>query len=321
MGDTSGRIGGRHVSRTEVALKPEMIRRAPLAAGTLAALFVAVLAIAGTYANPGLLIETHELARLLGIPGIRIVDLRGDGPRGDVAYRAGHISGAVYVVARDLDDAGANAQGVPISPDKAGALFGRLGIDGDTTVIAYDDAGSVLAARLFFVLEYYGHTKTRLLNGGLRKWQREGRALTTEIPTVEPRRFEPRARRDLIATAEEVHASLGKEEVCLIDARSPEEYGGRDVRAKRGGHIPGAGNVDWIATLNPDHTFKSAEALRAMFEAAGVRPDRQIITYCQSGMRSAHGYFVLRLLGYAKVKNYDGSWNEWGNDPTRPVAR
>ncbi|MGH7322943.1 MAG: sulfurtransferase [Candidatus Rokuibacteriota bacterium] len=305
----------------EVALKPGTIPRAPLVAGALAAVLVAVLAMAGTYANPELLIETPELARVLGTPGIRIVDLRGDGTRGDIAYRAAHIPGAVHVVARDLDESGANAQGFPIPPDSAGALFGRLGIDGDTTVIAYDDAGSVLAARLFFVLEYYGHTKTRILNGGLRKWQREGRALTTEIPSVAPKRFVPQARRDLIATAEEVHASLGKEEVCLIDARSPEEYAGRDVRAKRGGHIPGAGNVDWIATLNPDHTFRSAEALRAIFEAAGVRPDRQIITYCQSGMRSAHDYFVLRLLGYAKVKNYDGSWNEWGNDPTRPVAK
>jgi thiosulfate/3-mercaptopyruvate sulfurtransferase len=188
-------------------------------------------------------------------------------------------------------------------------------------VIAYDDAGSQLAARLFFVLEYYGHTRIRVLNGGLAKWRREGRPLTTEVSRVGPRRFVPRARRDVLATAEEVKAGLGKSEVCLIDARSPEEYAGKDVRARRGGRIPGAENVDWRATLNPDETFKSADALRAIFEAAGVRPDRQIITYCQSGTRSAHDYLALRLLGYARIKNYDGSWNEWGNDPNLPVQK
>jgi len=291
------------------------------AASGVAVLLVAMLAGAAPYANPQLLIETDELAQALWAPGVRLVDLRGDAAQGEAAYRAAHIPGAVHLAARELDDAKANAEGLPIRPEMAAALFGRLGIDHDTTVIAYDDVGSVLAARLFFVLEYYGHTRTRLLNGGLGKWRREGRPLTAEVPVVETKRFVPRPRRDLVATAEEVKASLGKEEVCLIDARSPGEFAGTDVRAKRGGRIPGAQNVDWTTTLNPDQTFKSAAALRAIFEAAGVRPDRQIITYCQSGVRSAHDYFTLRLLGYAKIKNYDGSWNEWGNDPALPLAR
>jgi thiosulfate/3-mercaptopyruvate sulfurtransferase len=289
-------------------------------AATLALLLPAVAA-ATPYANPGLLVETDELARLLGAPGVRIVDLRGDAGGGGAAYRAGHVPGAVYLSSRELDDARANAEGFPIRPAKAVALFGGLGIDHDTTVIAYDDAGSLAAARLFFVLEYYGHTRTRVLNGGLAKWRREGRPLSREVPPVEAKRFQPRARRELIATAGEVKAGLDKQEVCLIDARSPEEYAGTDVRAGRGGRIPGAANVDWTSTLNPDQTFKSADALTAIFEAAGVRPDRQIVTYCQSGTRAAHDYFALRLLGYAKIKNYDGSWNEWGNDPALPAAR
>ena len=287
----------------------------------LAALLLAPAASAAPYANPQLLIGTDELARFLGTPGVRIVDLRSDPEKGQAAYRAGHVPGAQYLSPRELDDARANAEGLPIRPEKAAALFGGLGIDHDTTVVAYDDAGGVYAARLFFVLEYYGHTRTRVLNGGLAKWQREGRPLTQNAPKVEAKRFVPQARRDLVATADDVKASLGKEEVCLLDARSPDEYAGKDVRAKRGGHIPGARNVDWVNTLNPDQTVKPAEALRAMFEAAGIMPDRQIVAYCQSGVRAAHAYLVLRLLGYAKVKNYDGSWNEWGNDPSLPLAR
>lgn len=295
----------------------------PLAvlAAALAVLAGGPTASAGQYANPQLLIETTELARVLGQAGLRLVDLRGDAAQGEAAYRAVHLPGAVHVAAGELDDPRANAEGLPIRAEAAALLFGRLGIDHDTTVIAYDDAGSVLAARLFFVLEYYGHTRARILNGGLGKWQREALPTTSRIPAVEAKRFVPRARRDLVATAAEVKASLGKEEVCLLDARSPAEFTGADVRARRGGHIPGARNVDWVTTLNADQTFRSADALRALFEAAGVRPERQIVTYCQSGVRAAHQYFVLRLLGYTRIKNYDGSWSEWGNDPARPLAR
>jgi thiosulfate/3-mercaptopyruvate sulfurtransferase len=265
-------------------------------------------------------VETEELARMLGAPGVRIVDVRSGSP-GTVAYRAGHVPGAAYVDGGELDDPAANADGLPIRPEAAAALFGRLGIDHATTVVAYDDAGGVPAARLFFVLEYFGHARVRVLNGGLAKWRREGRPLETTAPVIVPRRFEPRPRRELIATAAEVRAGLGRADVSLIDARSPPEFAGTDVRAPRGGHIPGAANLDWTATVNPDGTVKDAETLRALFEGAGVRSERTAVVYCQSGSRSSRDYLALRLLGHPRIRNYDGSWMEWASTPALPVER
>jgi thiosulfate/3-mercaptopyruvate sulfurtransferase len=288
-------------------------------AGVLLAVAAAVGA-AGGYANPQLLAETDEVARLRDAPGVRIVDVRGGLP-GLVAYRVGHVPGAAYLDAGQLDDPAANAEGLPIRPEAAAAVFGGLGIDRDTTVVAYDDSGGLFAARLLFVLEFYGHERVRVLNGGLAKWRREGRSLESAAPTITPRRFEPRPRRELVLTAAEVRAALGKPDACLIDARSPAEFSGADQASARGGHIPGAANVEWTSTLNPDGTFKDADALRALFERGGVRPDRTAVVYCHSGVRAAHDYLALRLLGHTRIRNYDGSWMEWARTPGLPVER
>jgi thiosulfate/3-mercaptopyruvate sulfurtransferase len=264
-----------------------------LAALNVAAHGAGSSAAAGRYANPQLLAETEEVARALVDPSARVVDVRG-GMIGRAAYRAGHVPGAVYLDASELDDPAANAEGLPIRPEAA--------------------------ASLFFVLEYSGHERVRVMNGGLAKWRREGRPLELAAPAITPRRFEPRARRELVATAPEVHASLRRPEACLIDARTPAEFAGAG-RGAREGHIPGAANVEWTSTLNADGTFKDADALRALFAAAGLAPDRTAIVYCTSGTRASHAYLALRLLGHARIRNYDGSWKEWATTPALPVTK
>lgn len=273
---------------------------------------------AGGYANSQLLIEAQELAARLNDPDLRIVDLRTE-----EAYHQGHIPGAVHLDPRSLDDLEMNKQGFPLSKEKAETIFGALGIDGRTRVVAYDDTGGLFAARLFYVLEFFGHQQVQLLNGGIGQWIREGHPQTSEVPKVRPKSFVARENPDVIATAEWVKAHLGNPKVCLVDARSPQEYRGEDLRSnRRGGHIPGAVNIDWRETLDPETlVFKPAEELRRLFEASGATKEREIVTYCQSGYRAAHNYFVARLLGYEKVRNYDGSWQEWGNDPALPLER
>ncbi|MGH7411161.1 MAG: sulfurtransferase [Candidatus Methylomirabilis sp.] len=282
----------------------------------IAPLVPALAFAASDYANPQLLIETAELARRLGEEGLRIVDVRTE-----KEYASGHIPGAVHVSFHALDDLAANRQGLPIPKAKAEEILGGLGIDGTTKVVAYDGPKNPFgAARLFYILEFFGHDKIQVLNGGFAKWVQEGRPLSTEVLTPVKATFVARPRQELLATADQVRASLKDPKVCLLDARSAEEYTGEDVRASRGGRIPGAVNVDYLRTIRPDnHTFKSAEELQRMFKAAGATPDRETITYCHTGGRSAHDYFVLRLLGYERVKNYDGSWAEWGNSDTLPI--
>jgi thiosulfate/3-mercaptopyruvate sulfurtransferase len=273
-------------------------------------------AAASGYANPQLLIETEELAPRLGEAGLRIVDTRSK-----EEYAKGHIPGALNLRWQALDDLEANKQGLPIAASKAEELFSGLGIGGDTSVVAYDGPKNPFgAARLFYVLEFFGHSKVRVLNGGFAKWGQEGRSVSTEAPKPAKGVFVARPRPELLATAEQVRARLGEPTVCLLDARSDAEYSGKDVRASRGGRIPGAVNVDYLRTIRPDdHTLRSAEELRRIFEAAGATPDRETITYCHTGGRAAHDYFVLRLLGYQRLKNYDGSWAEWGDSDALPV--
>lgn len=276
------------------------------------------------FANPQLLAQTQEVADHLGDPQQRLVDLRlAADPAGREAYGKGHIPGAVYVTRRELDDVEANRQGFPIPPAKAEALFGKLGIDETVQVVAYDDAGGLLAARLVYVLHFFGHTKASVLNGGITKWTKEKRALATDEPAVRPRRFVAKPNPGLIVTADWLKKNLREKSFVLVDSRTPEEYAGtnEDPDIKGKGHIPGAVNLNWASTITEEKTFKTPQELKKLFAGAGATEGKPVITYCRTGVRSAHNWLVAKLLGFADVRNYDGSWIDWGNDPTAPVER
>ena len=276
------------------------------------------------FTNPSLLAETKEVTDHLGDPQQRLVDLRLKAdPEGREAYKKGHIPGAVYATWRELDDVPSNRQGFPIPLAKAEALFSRLGIDEKVHVVAYDDTGGMLASRLVYVLHFFGHTKASVLNGGITKWTKEGRPLATDEPKVAPRKFAAKPNPDLIVTADWLKKNLKNKPFALVDSRSAAEYAGtnEDPDIKGKGHIPGAAHLDWASTITEEKTLKSPEELKKLFAAAGAKPGTPVVTYCRTGVRGAHNWLVAKLLGIADVRNYDGSWVDWGNDPSAPVDR
>ena len=277
-------------------------------------LFVAPPAFA---AEPGLLVDTGWLSAHLHDANLRIVDMVTEAE----AYQKAHLPGAVYLNVNDAR-VGVPAGGFRLpTEDEAARLLGALGIGPDTRVVIYDDTGGLHAARLFFTLDVFGHAKASLLDGGIQAWQRAKLPVTTEIPKIARTDYRPRLRTELVASAEWVRDRLNDPAIALVDARTPAEYAGKDVRAKRGGHIPGAVNIDWRENLRPDGTFKPVDELRRMYVAKAVTPDKTAVTYCQTHHRAAHSYFVLRLLGYPRVVGYDRSWIEWGNRDDLPIAQ
>lgn len=269
------------------------------------------------YSRPELLVETAQLQKLLGDPALVIVDLRKK-----EAYDAGHIPGAVWYDTAFLKDP--DEKLYVINEKLFAEKVGEVGIDTTKKVVAYDDGNGLWATRFWWVMWYYGHEGS-VLNGGFAKWQKDGLAVSKEAPAVTKAVFKPTVNDQVICALDYVEAKSETPDpnVVILDVRSPAEYTGADVRAAKGGHVPNAVNLDWTRSLTESQpqVWKPAAELRKQFEEAGIKPGAEVITYCQTGVRAAHSLFTLRLLGYDGLKNFDGSWQEWGNNKDTKVAR
>ena len=287
------------------------------------------------YANPNALVETQWVASRLRDPAIRILEISVD----PTSFQQGHIPGAV---ALDwFQDLEADPVRDIASRTKMERILGEVGVTGTTPVVLYGDNHNWFAAYAYWLLKYYGHRDARILNGGREKWITEGRPMTREAAKFAPVVYkgeEPntgiRALREyVIALVNAASRSLldtGRMQRYLVDVRSPKEFSGELLApphlpqegAYRGGHIPGAVNIPWEEAVAPDGTFKSRDELRKLYEERRITADKEIIVYCRIGERSAHTWFVLtELLGYPNVRNYDGSWIEYGNLIGVPIEK
>jgi thiosulfate/3-mercaptopyruvate sulfurtransferase len=235
------------------------------------------------------------------------------------AYTAGHVPGALHidlwgVSLPDTDPAPLNAFMWMIEH-----VLQIHGVTNGVPVVVYDERSGVRAARAFWFLEYFGHPSVRLLDGGFGAWTRAGLPVSRDAAPPPASGWTGKRESHTIATWREVKAAIGSNGFVILDTRSDGEYCGTTIRAKRGGAVPGAVHIEWAQNLGQDGAFKPAGELREMYERVGVTPDREVLTYCQGGYRAAHSYLALRLLGYPRVRNYVGSWKEWGDREDLPI--
>jgi len=269
------------------------------------------------YANSQLLIAPNELAAALEADEASrplVLDLRPP-----EAYTAGHVPTAIHV-----DLWGVSLTDTDPAPLKAFMwmiehVLAVHGVTADRPVVVYDDQSGIRAARAFWFLEYFGHPSVRVLDGGFGAWTRESLPVTRDAGPPPRSEWTGTRAEKTIATWREVREAIDEKDAIILDTRSDGEYYGTTVRAKRGGAVPGAVHLEWTQNLTPEGDFKPAAELKKMYESAGVTPDREVITYCQGGYRAAHSYLALRLLGYPRVRNYVGSWKEWGDRDDLPI--
>ncbi|MDP9341080.1 MAG: sulfurtransferase [Actinomycetota bacterium] len=278
------------------------------------------------YANPDALVETDWLEENRSDPSIRVVEVDED----TTAYEKGHIPGAVaWNWTTDLH---APTGRDFVNQEQFSRLLNRSGVGDDTTVVLYGGNNNWFAAYAYWLARYLGYGSVKLLNGGRKKWELESRELTQDVPSYDATdcSVEGPVVGDFRAFREEVLDKVNEGEASFVDVRSPEEYRGEKLapdhlpqeQAQVPGHIPGAANIPWSKAANDDGTFKSADELAELYQGAGVTPDKEVIAYCRIGERSSHTWFVLReLLGYENVKNYDGSWTEYGSLVGVPVEK
>jgi len=280
--------------------------------------------MATTVSVPDVLVSTDWVAQHRSDPNVRVVEVDVD----TAAYDQGHVPGSLGwnwttelcdTVIRDI-----------VPKDKLESLLGRSGITPQTTIVLYGDNNNWFAAWAFWQLKVYGHQDVRIMNGGRKKWLAEGRELETTKATPPTTTYKAKdADVSIRAFLPEVQDAYKRADTVLVDVRSPQEFTGEILSppglpetCQRGGHIPGAKSIPWGKACNEDGTFKSTEDLGALYGGQGVTPDKNVIAYCRIGERSSHTWFVLRyLLGFQNVKNYDGSWTEWGNLVGAPVEK
>jgi thiosulfate/3-mercaptopyruvate sulfurtransferase len=277
------------------------------------------------YVHPEVLVETAWVANHLNDPSVRLIEADED----VLLYEIGHLPGAVKLDWHvDVQD--------PINRDFVDQqgfenLMSRWGISNETTIVLYGDKNNWYACYSFWLFTMYGHKNMKIMNGGRQKWETEGRQFTKEVPHFEPATYHAQPMDESIrAFRDDVLSGLNDSNRRLIDVRSPQEYTGELIHmvnypqegAQRGGHIPTAKSIPWATAANPDGTFKPAEELRQIYEGKDISRDKDVVTYCRIGERSAHTWFVLTyLLGYPLVRNYDGSWTEWGNLVKAPIEK
>ena len=277
------------------------------------------------YIHPEVLVDADWVQAHLNDPRVRLIEVDVDSS----AYDQGHIPGAVgFNWQKELQDQVVRA---PLSQQHLEELLGRAGVSNDTTIVLYGDNNNWFAAWALWILKYYRHSDVRLLDGGRVKWLADKREITSEVPSYPRATYHANApHSEIRALRDQVLHELGSPNLALVDVRSPGEYSGELLApanlpqegAQRGGHIPGAANIPWSQAVREDGTFKSADELRALYGGKGVTPDKEVIAYCRIGERSSHTWFVLNyLLGYPSVRNYDGSWTEWGSLINAPIEK
>jgi thiosulfate/3-mercaptopyruvate sulfurtransferase len=275
-----------------------------------------LIAVQSGFARPDLLVDTTWLAAHVNDPNVRIVDLR---PKG---YGESHIPNAVWLDNNAIRIANRPPTFLP-TPAEFEELIARLGIGGNTRVVAYDERGGIYAARLWWILNHYGHSNVALLDGGWVKWMADQRPVNGAVPTFTRADFKVKSGTVKVATADEVKAAINKSGTKLLDARTQNEIDGKDLRGiKRGGYIESSIPVYWEDTLDPTtKTFKSAAEIQKLYRDRGVTNSDNVIVYCQVGMRASHDLFTLALIGHdlTRLTNYYGAWEEWGNRDDLPI--
>jgi thiosulfate/3-mercaptopyruvate sulfurtransferase len=277
------------------------------------------------YVHPEVLVDANWVEDHFGDSNVRLIEVDVD----TKSYAEGHIPGAVaFNWQKDLQEQIVRS---PIAKARLEELLSHAGVSNDTTIVLYGDNNNWFAAWALWILKYYGHKDVRLLDGGRVKWLADNRELTTEVPSYPATHYKAsEPNESLRAYRDQILSELGREGLALVDVRSPGEYSGELLApanlpqegAQRGGHIPGAANVPWASAVQADGTFKNAEELNAIYGGKGVTADKDVIAYCRIGERSSHTWFVLHyLLGYNNVRNYDGSWTEWGSLIGAPIEK